>query len=117
MLTFPGPFTVCINFIEVVGLEEIHEKNCKGREEQKQWATAHFGFFVATENFLSRQRILVLCRDRYFGFPVAIESPGRNGATCSAVRTCMARTSWRSQHDYGCMTRRPCERDRACARG
>ena len=50
MLTIPRPFTVYINFIEAVGLEGIHEKNSKGREEQKQWATAHFDFSVAIES-------------------------------------------------------------------
>ena len=32
------------------------KKNCKGREEQKQWATAHFGFSVEIEIFGSLSR-------------------------------------------------------------
>ena len=58
MLTFPGPFTVCINFIEaVVGLEGIHEKNSKGIEEQKQW-------LLPISAFLSQQRLWPPCCER-----------------------------------------------------
>ena len=49
-VNIPGHFTVCINFIEAVGSEEILGKNCKGREEQKQWAISHFGISVATKS-------------------------------------------------------------------
>ena len=78
MLTFPGPFTVYINYIEAVGLEGIHEKNCKGREEQKQWATTHFGFSIAID----------------FGLLVATESPSRDRAMCATVLARVARASW-----------------------
>ena len=59
MLTFSRPFTVCINFIEAIGSEEIHEKNWKCKEERKNGLLLIYGS-------LSRHRSLVVGRDRKF---------------------------------------------------
>ena len=44
MLTFSGPFTVIIKFIEAVGFEEIHEK--KKLEVLKRERMGHCPFLV-----------------------------------------------------------------------
>ena len=75
MLTFSRPFTVCINFIEAVGFEEIHEKKNGSVEKRERmgycpflvlYRDREFWPFVITKKSLSRQRFLVLGRDRKF---------------------------------------------------
>ena len=48
-----------------------------GRDEQKQWANAHFGFSVATKS---------LCCDREVGLPIATEILGPDRAVRETVR-------------------------------
>ena len=91
MLTFSGPFTVCINFIEAVGLEGIHEKIYKGIEEQKQWVTAHFSFSVTIE---------ILCCDRDFRLPVVTETDARLCVLGRRGRLGACDTTLRSRGQY-----------------
>ena len=86
MLTFLGHFTVCINFIEPVGFEVIHEKQLQGQRRTKTMGYCPFRLLCHDREFWFSVVIESLCRDRDFGLPVAIESLGHERAARVAVR-------------------------------
>ena len=44
-------------------MDEIHLVKLGSAENEEEWATAHFRFFVVTQNSLSQQRLLISRRD------------------------------------------------------
>ena len=71
MLTFPGPFIVYKNCIEVVVVDEKHWGKFGSVENGEEWATAHFRVSVAIKNFYCDRAFWARCRD--LALCVAIE--------------------------------------------
>ena len=44
-------------------MDEIHLVKLGSAEKEEEWATAHFRFFVVTQNSLSQQRLLISRHD------------------------------------------------------